>query len=150
MTHNDECHIQKNPTYYDKISTKYMVNIVGSYETTYWQKKWIPIKTSLKLSQKQKDLITGSLLGDATMRIGKGARNANLKIEHGLSQKEYVKWKYNILKEFVFTAPKVSYRYNENREKYKKSWWFRTIRHPELTDLFETFYPGEGYSGRKR
>ena len=127
-----------------------MVNTVGSCETKYWQKKWIPIKKSLILTSKQKAVIIGSLLGDGTMRIGKGAKNANLKTEHGLEQKKYVEWKYRILKSFVFTKPKISYRNEENGGKYPKSWWFRTIRHPILTEIYKQFYLGEGYrNGRK-
>jgi len=127
-----------------------MVNTVGSCETKYWQKKWILIKNSLTLTSKQKAVIIGSLLGDGTMRIGRGAKNANFKIEHGLKQKRYVDWKYHILQSFVFTKPEMSYRYRENNEKYPKSWWFRTIRHPILTEIYRRFYLGEGYrNGRK-
>jgi len=127
-----------------------MVNTVGSCETKYWHKKWIPIKKSLKLNLKQRRLIIGSLLGDGTMRLGKGAKNVGFKVEHGLAQKEYVEWKYRILKQFVFTEPKISYRYDENGQRYKKSWWFRTIRHPSLTEIYRKFYKGNDYrNGRK-
>lgn len=127
-----------------------MVNTVGSYETKFWQKKWAPIKNSLSLNKRQKEVIIGSLLGDGTMRIGKGARNANFKIEHGLKQKEYVEWKYKILKPWVFTPPKISYRYRENGEKYEKSWWFRTLRHPYLTEIYKEFYKGKESKNRKK
>lgn len=127
-----------------------MVNTVGSYETKYWQKKWIPIKNSIRISLDQRSLIVGSLLGDATMRVGKGARNANFKIEHGLEQKEYVDWKYGILEPLTGTGPKLSYRYDEYRKKYPKSWWFRTIRHPLFTEIYSKFYVKDGYrNGRK-
>lgn len=127
-----------------------MVNTVGSYETKFWNKKWIPIKDSIFITKKQRELIIGSLLGDATMRIGKGAKNANVKMEHGLNQKEYVEWKYEILKPWVFTPPKLSYRYRENGERYLKSWWFRTIRHPKLTEIYKKFYIGEESKNRKK
>ena len=127
-----------------------MVNTVGSYENKKWHKKWIPIKNSLVLSEKQRDLIIGSLLGDGTMRLGKGAQNVNFKVDHGLAQKEYVQWKYQILKPFVFTQPKLSYRKDSDGKPYEKSWWFRTIRHPYLTEIYKSFYEGDGYrSGRK-
>ena len=122
-----------------------MVNTVGSCETKHWHKKWIPIKKFLTLNLRQRSLIIGSLLGDGTMRLGKGAQNVNFKIEHGLVQKEYVIWKYKILKPFVFTEPKMSYRYDEKGNKYEKSWWFRTIRHPLFTEVYKKFYKGEGY-----
>ena len=127
-----------------------MVNTVGSCETKHWHKKWVPIKKSLTLTLKQKSVIIGSLLGDGTMRLGKGAKNANFKIEHGLKQKEYVEWKYRLLEPFIFTEPQLSYRYQEAGKKYPKSWWFRTIRHPILTKIYKEFYLGESYRvGRK-
>lgn len=127
-----------------------MVNTVGSCKNKHWQKNWIPIKQSLSLSNKQKSLIIGSLLGDGTMRLGKGAIHANYKVEHGLAQKDYVSWKYKILKNLVFTEPKLSFRYKSSGEKYKKSWWFRTIRHPFLTKIYKVFYEGNEYKcGRK-
>ena len=127
-----------------------MVNTVGSCETKHWHKKWIPIKKSLVLTSEQMSIIIGSLLGDGTMRIGKSAVNANFKIEHCIAQKEYVMWKYGFLKSFVFTEPKLSYRYKENGQKYAKSWWFRTVRHPTLTEIYNNFYTGEGYRTGKK
>jgi len=126
-----------------------MVNPVGSYDNKYWQKKWVSTK-KLPISSLQYYLIIGSLLGDGTMRIGKGAVNANFKTEQGLQQKEYVLWKYEILKSLVLTEPKISMRYDSNKIPYEKSWWFRTVRHPLLTEIYNKFYKREGYrTGRK-
>lgn len=119
-----------------------MVNTVGSYwENKMLQKKWIPRKRRLRLNTKQKSVLIGSLLGDGTLRLGERAINVNLKLEHGLQQKEYLWWKYQIFKNWVFTEPKVSYRYDSNGKKYCKSWWFRTVRHPILTEYWKLFYP---------
>lgn len=127
-----------------------MVNTVGSYENKHWQKKWPHLKRDVVFSRSQKSLIIGSLLGDATMRIGKGAVNANFKVEQGLMQREYTLWKYDILRSLVLTGPKLSFRNDKNGTKYEKSWWFRTIRHPELTKIYKVFYKGEEYRcGRK-
>jgi hypothetical protein len=120
-----------------------MDNIVGSrigiskHETKAWALK----KLNLYLTEDQIALIVGSLPGDATMRIGHDSINANFKIEHGLEQKALVFAKYEILKPWVFTQPKISYRYYSNGEKYQKSWWFRTVRHPKLTEFQNIFYP---------
>ncbi|MDO8569496.1 MAG: LAGLIDADG endonuclease [bacterium] len=127
-----------------------MVNTVGSLETKYWQSKWIKLKESLAITPEQRSLLIGSLLGDGTMRRGEGARNANYKVEHGLVQKSYVFWKYELLKPFVPTEPKLSYRYDPVKGKYPKSWWFRTIRHPLLTEIYNLWYVGDRYrTGRK-
>lgn len=118
-------------------------NIVGSQNriSKHETKKWASRKRDLFLTRSQISLIFGSLLGDGTMRIGEGAINANFKVEHCLAQKELVHAKYVILKPWVFTEPKLSYRYRENGEKYLKSWWFRTVRHPKLTIIQQLFYP---------
>ena len=127
-----------------------MVNTVGSYENKNWQKRWIPIKKNLTISSAQRSFIIGSLLGDGTMWLGDGAVNANFKVEQGLVQKEYVFWKYEILKSLVFTEPKLSFRYDSNGKRYERSWWFRTIRHPLLTEIFRRFYLRDGFRcGRK-
>jgi len=39
----------------------------------------------------------------------------------------------------------MSYRYRESGERYPKSWWFRTVRHPKLTEIYQDYYTGEGY-----
>ncbi|MFH1626624.1 MAG: hypothetical protein ABH971_00755 [bacterium] len=122
-----------------------MVNTVGSLESKYWNKKMRSFKKRMRLTPLQRSFIIGSMLGDATMRIGKNAKNANFKIDHCLEQKEYVFWKYKILKNFVTTPPKVSYRKTKEGVRYKKSWWFRTIRHPILTDIYNKFYTTESY-----
>lgn len=114
---------------------------MGSYwENKFLQKRWIPLKKKLKLTPKQKSVLIGSLLGDGTLRRGVKAINVNFKVEHGLAQKDYVWWKYSVFNNWVFTEPKLSSRYRKNGEKYLKSWWFRTIRHPILTKYWQQFY----------
>ena len=125
-----------------------MVNTVGSYENKHWTRKWSAFKNEAGnsfLDPAQKSLLIGSMLGDGTMRMGEKAVNANFKVDHGLKQKEYVFWKYEILKNFVPTLPKLSYRTDTNGRRYEKSWWFRTIRHPLLTDIYCWFYITESY-----
>lgn len=127
-----------------------MVNTVGSCENKHWQKKWLRLKKDVVITPRQRSFLIGSLLGDATMRVGEGAVNANFKIEHGLQQKEYVLWKYQILKDLVYTEPKISMRKDREGNAYEKSWWFRTIRHPLLTEIYDRFYTREGFrTGRK-
>ena len=127
-----------------------MVNTVGSSENKHWQKKWLHRKKDAALTPLQRSFIIGSMLGDGTMRIGEGAINANFKVEQGLKQKEYVFWKYEILKDWVYTEPKISMRNDPQGIAYEKSWWFRTMRHPLLTEIYNWFYTKERYRvGRK-
>jgi len=55
------------------------------------------------LSNIQKQVILGSILGDGYMRK---KTNAHLQITHSYKQKDYVDWKYKILKNFVSSVPK--------------------------------------------
>lgn len=97
-------------------------------------------KRGLNLNQTQLSVLIGSILGDGTLRVPKSGINANFKVEQGLKQKDYVFWKYEVFKEWVTTPPKISFRYDGNRQPYEKSWWFRTISHPKLTLFHKLFY----------
>ena len=100
-----------------------MGNTVGSFieVSKFWQRKWIHPKKSLVLTQEQQSILIGSILGDGTLQLGERGINANFKTEQGLAQKKYVWWKYKIFQPWVFTEPKISYRYRTSGEKYAKS-----------------------------
>lgn len=51
------------------------------------------------------DLVTGSILGDGAID-----KNGELAIEHGINQKDYLMWKYNILKDICPSDPKITHR----------------------------------------
>lgn len=87
------------------------------------------------LTQEQKSLIIGTLLGDGTLRLGKGRLNALLEINHSLIQKDYVDWKYSRLSDLVGTSPKAR-KCNGKRMAYR----FTTLSLPEMTILYEKFY----------
>jgi len=88
-----------------------------------------------RLNQFQESLIIGTLLGDGYMRIIPGRHEAFLEINHGLSQREYVEWKYSALKNITTSAPKVR-KGNGNRQAIR----FYTRQSNELTELFKQFY----------
>lgn len=90
------------------------------------------------LTQLQRSIIIGTILGDGYLRIISGKKNALLEINHALLQKEYVDWKYMMLKALCKSGPKAR-RSNGTRMAYR----FTTRQHPEITDLFNSFY-GEG------
>ena len=58
------------------------------------------------LTQIQKSLIIGTLLGDGYSRIIPKRKNALLEVNHSFAQKEYVDWKYEILKNISGSPPK--------------------------------------------
>ena len=69
-------------------------NIIESYKKT------------LKLSDLQKEVLIGVLLGDGHLETQNGGRTYRLKIEHSSLQKEYADWLYEVFKEWVTTPPR--------------------------------------------
>ena len=84
------------------------------------------------LSEAQRSIILGSLLGDGAMRC---KTNALLEINHSAAQRSYVDWKYQQLSNLVTTPPK-SRCGNGGRIAYR----FVTRSLPELTPYFHRFY----------
>jgi len=86
------------------------------------------------LTEMQRSIIIGSLLGDGTMRC---RANALLEVNHCLAQKVYVDWKYQQLATLVLTPPKAR-KSNGTRVAYR----FTTRSLPELTPYYRWFYQG--------
>ena len=82
----------------------------------------------LSFSHKQSMLIIGSLLGDGY--LDKTTRGYSLRINHGIVQKKYADFKYQLIESFVNSPPKRS----------GKAYYFRTVSHPVLTTLRNIFY----------
>ena len=59
------------------------------------------------LTQSQKSIVIGSILGDGYVRIVPGRRNAFLEINHAYHAREYVEWKYSLLESIAGSYPKV-------------------------------------------
>ena len=90
------------------------------------------------LTEEQRSIVVGSLLGDGSMRC---KTNALLEINHSHHQRRYVDWKYSRLIDLVSTPPKARLG-NGRRIAYR----FVTRSLPELTPFHRLFYE----DGRKR
>jgi hypothetical protein len=84
------------------------------------------------LSAYQKAVAIGSLLGDACVASNWSKTNYRLQIRQSKAQEAYVTWKYQIFSDFVLTPPQHYAR--------TQSVWFRTISHPDITELHKMFY----------
>ena len=87
------------------------------------------------LTQSQRSIIIGTILGDGYLRVVSGRKNAFLEINHSISQKEYVDWKFEMLQTICKSGPK-SRMGSGNRIAYR----FTTRQHPEISELFNSFY----------
>ena len=88
-----------------------------------------------RLTQFQKSVIEGSILGDGYLRIVQGRMDAFLEINHSYNAKDYVDWKYSVLRNIVKSPPKMR-KGNGARLAYR----FFTRQHPQITELFRKFY----------
>ena len=84
------------------------------------------------LTERQKSIIVGCLLGDGTMRC---KTNALLEINHSIKQGEYVDWKFRELKDLISTTPNKRFG-NAGRIAYR----FTTRSLTELTEIYKKFY----------
>src|SRR3989344_5044328 len=75
-------------------------------------------KKTLILSSRQKEILTGLLLGDGHLETQNRGRTYRLKVEQSLRKKEYVDWLFHEFRDFVRTEPKEKEKTrNESRTK---------------------------------
>ena len=96
----------------------------------------------------QLDAIIGSLLGDGRLECrSAGVRHpitARFRVHHGEKQKEYVFWKYEMLKNFVSQKPQEIIWDNPKRNLHEVSWYFHTRSSVELGIIYKYFYRNGG------
>ena len=80
------------------------------------------------LTSLQRELIVGSLLGDAYLMPT--TSGFCFRVNHGIQQRDYVDWKFSMLNRLVRTPPRES----------GKCYYFRTVTHPEFSRYRECFY----------
>lgn len=90
------------------------------------------------LTNEQKNLILGTLLGDGS--IEKRWKNPRLRIDHSVAQKKYVFWKYDILKSIATQEPHIINEIDKRSGKLSTRWYFSTKAIPELDFFYQLFY----------
>ncbi len=93
------------------------------------------------ISQFQREIINGCLLGDGRLECRSKKENARLRIHHGWKQKDLVFWKYKVLKNLVSCPPKKTICWKslkDNKDYY--SWYFHTLSLKEFKEFYQKFY----------
>lgn len=95
-------------------------------------------KKTLSLNSEQKQILVGSLLGDAHLESRYVLGCATLRIEHSYKQKDYVDWLYDKFRNWVRTPPQKRVRrsWGKQQEKYG----FITYGHRILGKFRDMFY----------
>jgi hypothetical protein len=96
-------------------------------------------KASLQMSERQKEILIGLLLGDGHLERQGSAVSARLKIEHSVAQSAYVDWKFHEWREWVRTPPKTRIRQNRIGTT-SMNVGFSTLSHVELEWFRLRFY----------
>ena len=84
---------------------------------------------TISLTSYQRQLVIGSLLGDGTLMPT--TAGFCFRVHHGIHQSVYVDWKFKALEQYVRSAPRIC----------GNGYYFRTVTHPEFSNLRELFYP---------
>lgn len=131
-----------------------LLNLTTRQVTTYRNHKNIGVgrkgkKTgkALKPTEKIKQLIIGSLLGDGCIDLNNRERNyCRLVIKHGYKQEEYARYKYNFLKSFCKTTFSYSEK-EDTRDKFQdtqKSFNIVTTTDPLWSEYRKKWYDDNG------
>ncbi len=90
------------------------------------------------LTREQKSIIVGKILGDGHLETQTEGKTFRLKVEHSISQKAYVDWTYQMLRNWVKTPPKVRLKKGKNREGV--NYYFQTVSTPSFRFFGQVFY----------
>ena len=93
----------------------------------------------LKITNRQKQIIIGKILGDGCLETVNGI-TYRLKIEHSVKQKDYVEWLYAELKNLTTAKPKFKLHKSCKRKNSGK-YWFNTTYSPSFRFYGKQFYP---------
>ena len=100
-------------------------------------------KRSLKLSQREREIIVGTLLGDGHLETRDSGRTYRLKIEHSIGQKDYVDWLYQELRPWVRKSPRARTITSAfTRKGGNACYGFTTYSHGALRFYGQQFYRG--------
>lgn len=91
------------------------------------------------LTKRQREVVLGTILGDAYLQPT-GKYNARLRLEHLVKRKEYIIWKYQILKNYMQSEPKLIKRYNPVWKKTYSYYRCQTYSSPEFGKYRKLFY----------
>lgn len=92
-----------------------------------------------KIPSKTIQALVGSLLGDGTLNLSKNAINAYFRENHGIRQKEYIKWKMQFFAPLkpIYEEYKIL---DKRTQRYYHHAVFRTKVHPLLTKFHSLVY----------
>lgn len=95
---------------------------------------------SLSLSKIQREVLVGTLLGDASMPLDRGRPELRVQFAQTIPRENYIWHLYDIFKNFVGTPPRVK-NIRRGGARDRQCIRFLTYRHPDFQFYDDLFYP---------
>lgn len=95
-------------------------------------------KRVLRLTRRQREILIGKLLGDGHLETQNKGRTFRLKIEHAVTQSQYVDWLAHEFRSWIVSPPREWTR-TVNGRPYRKC-GFQTVSHSALRFYAQQFY----------
>jgi len=112
-------------------------------------------KQKINLNPMQREVLVGTLLGDASMPLQRGNPRLNVLFAQTIVRADYIQHLYSVFYNFVGTPPRVK-NIRGGGARDRKCMWFQTYSHPEFKfyDEMGTAPPSiqpmntKGYAGK--
>ena len=91
-----------------------------------------------KISSREEEILIGTILGDGHLRMLK--TGARLEMMHSEKQKEYLVWKYEELKRFTLSGPRLIHMHDSRNGKVYREWQYTGRVQEDITRLQNVFY----------
>ena len=93
------------------------------------------MKKNMPLLKTTKEIILGSLLGDGSLNIHKGYKNARFSFRHSIVQKDYFLWKVNQLSD-ISSGKSIFIQKNDGGYSKNKKMLYQSRALPQLTEIY--------------
>jgi hypothetical protein len=97
------------------------------------------------LSPRCEEIVVGTILGDGCLE--RNGHNVRFRIDHSVSQKAFVDWKFHELQELNPSQPRLVERVDSRTRKLHVNYRFATGTMSILNKYFTMFYGNEGCKG---
>lgn len=92
----------------------------------------------MQLTKRQESIIIGTLLGDGCLE--QNGKHARLRLEHGISQKSYLLWKYKELKNVITGSVMALHAYHKTNKCFYDSFRVYTFSDQVIDKYRDIFY----------
>lgn len=98
------------------------------------------LKETLVLSERQKQVLVGTVLGDGYLFPASTNRAVGLRLCHREEHGEYIQWKYREFENWILTPPRLQVQTDKRDGSISRFWYCKTVTHPRLKPYRDVFY----------